>query len=85
MSLLLSAHQLGKQFASRPLFDGLTFSILEGDRIGLIGANGAGKSTLLKILAGQDQPDSGSLTLRKGVRVAYLPQVPLLDPNHTVL
>ncbi len=85
MSLLLSAHQLGKQFASRPLFDGLTFSILEGDRIGLIGANGAGKSTLLKILAGQDRPDSGSLTLRKGVRVAYLPQVPMLDPNHTIL
>ncbi len=85
MSLLISAHQLRKAFAARPLFDGLTFSIAQGDRIGLIGPNGAGKSTLLKILAKEEDEDSGTLSFQRGVRVGYLAQVPSVDPAKTVL
>ena len=76
MSLLVGASNLGHAFGARPLFAGITFSISEGERVGLIGPNGAGKSTLLRILAGRTSPDEGRLTLRKGLRVGYLEQVP---------
>ena len=59
--ILVSAHELKKTYGARPLFEGITFSIEAGERIGLIGPNGAGKSTLLKIIAGQNQPDEGTL------------------------
>jgi ATP-binding cassette subfamily F protein uup len=65
---------LGKSLGSRPLFEGLSLGLFEGERCGLIGPNGTGKSTLLKILAGLDSPDSGVLSRRKGLRVGYLPQ-----------
>ncbi len=74
MALLLSSHDLSKTFGGRALFEGLSFGLEEGERSGLIGPNGTGKSTLLKILAGLDKPDSGSVVLRKGTRLAYLSQ-----------
>ncbi|MFH1723645.1 MAG: ABC-F family ATP-binding cassette domain-containing protein [Elusimicrobiota bacterium] len=74
MSILLSCQNLSKSFGIRPLFEGLTFGLHEGERTGLIGPNGAGKSTLLKILAGQETPDDGELTVRRGLRVGYLAQ-----------
>ncbi|MES2201648.1 MAG: ABC-F family ATP-binding cassette domain-containing protein [candidate division FCPU426 bacterium] len=74
MSILLSCQNLSKSYGSRPLFEGLSFGLFEGERTGLIGPNGAGKSTLLKILAGADKPDNGVLSRRKGLRVGYLPQ-----------
>ena len=85
MGILLSAHQLSQAFAARPLFEGLTFAIESGERIGLIGPNGAGKSTLLKILAGNMKPDSGTLSLQKGLRIGFLEQVPGFTPGATVL
>ncbi len=84
MPILVNAHQLRKAFGARPLFDGLTFSIESGEKIGLIGPNGAGKSTLLRILAGRTAPDAGTLSLQRGLRTGYLEQVPAFRPGDTV-
>src|ERR1043166_2256996 len=82
--VILSGESLTKSYTSRPLFESLTFAIAEGDHVGLVGPNGSGKSTLLKILAGVEQPDSGTRALRKGVRVGYVPQDPVFAPGRTV-
>ena len=74
MSVLLTARELEKSFASRVLFRGLNFGVTTGARIGLIGANGAGKSTLLRILAGQVPPDSGDVVRQRGLRVSMMEQ-----------
>jgi len=84
VAILINAHELKKAFAARPLFDGLTFSIESGEKIGLIGPNGAGKSTLLKILAGQSSPDQGTLSVQRGLRVGFLEQVPVFSEGATV-
>lgn len=85
MSILISAHEIAKAYAARPLFKGLTFSIESGDRIGLIGPNGAGKSTLLKILASQTSADAGKVSFQRGLRVGFLEQVPTFEPGATVM
>ena len=74
MAILLSCQNISKSFGVRPLFEGLSFGLSEGERTGLIGPNGAGKSTLLKILAGSETPDSGAVTPRRGLRLGYLAQ-----------
>jgi len=84
VSILLTARGLSHAFAQRPLFDGISFTIEDGDRIGLIGPNGTGKSTLLKILAGQITPDHGELAARAGLRVGYLAQTPSFPEGATV-
>ena len=83
--ILLNAEKIQKGYSDRQLLDGASLAINEGDKIGLIGVNGTGKSTLLKIIAGLDQPDSGTVTRAGGVRVAYLPQNPVFEPQATVL
>lgn len=85
MAILVNAHQIRKSFAARPLFEGLTFSVEEGERIGLIGPNGAGKSTLLRILAGETSPDEGVLSLKRGLKIGFLEQVPRFSPGTSVL
>lgn len=72
--LLLNGETLSKSFGTKQLFKDLSFSIFEGDRIGLIGQNGSGKSTFLKILAGLERADTGILSPRRGLKVGYLPQ-----------
>jgi ABC transport system ATP-binding/permease protein len=74
MPPILNAQSVTKQFGATPLFLNISLTVDDGDRIGLIGPNGAGKSTLLAILAGQVEPDSGELAVRKRARAAYVPQ-----------
>ncbi|HEX7808950.1 MAG TPA: ATP-binding cassette domain-containing protein, partial [Thermoanaerobaculia bacterium] len=84
MGVLLTVENLRKQFGSRPLFDALSFTVSEGDHIGLVGPNGSGKSTLLKILAGVEDSDGGTRAMRKGVRVGYVAQDPVFAPGKSV-
>lgn len=87
MTSLLGTHSLSKSYGSRPLFDDISFTVHEGDRIGLLGPNGSGKSTLLKILVGIEHPDSGSISRRQNLHVGYASQVPEFPelPLETVL
>jgi ATP-binding cassette subfamily F protein 3 len=71
---LLAARGIRKSFGSRLILDGLDFDIEPGVRMGVIGPNGGGKSTLLRILAGEEEADTGDVTQRRGLVVAYLPQ-----------
>ena len=84
MPPLVAAQRLGKAFGARSLFNGLSFGIEAGERIGLIGPNGAGKSTLLSILAGESSPDEGGVVLQGGVSVGLVPQVPAFAEGATV-
>ncbi len=68
----------------RPLFDGISLAISDGERLGLIGPNGGGKSTLIEILAGVREPDSGNVSLRKLTRLAYVPQDSVFGAGLTV-
>ncbi|MGE5413979.1 MAG: ABC-F family ATP-binding cassette domain-containing protein [Syntrophomonadaceae bacterium] len=81
---LLHAAGLGLSFGSRTIFDGLTFTISEGERVGLVGVNGSGKSSLMRILARAAQPDRGEVQLRRGALVTYLPQEPAFPDGATV-
>ena len=74
MPVLFACQKISKSYTSRPLFENLTFSVQNSERVGLIGPNGSGKSTLLKILAGIEKPDSGQITSRQNCSVLYLPQ-----------
>ncbi|WP_342380809.1 ABC-F family ATP-binding cassette domain-containing protein [Myxococcus stipitatus] len=81
---LLRAANVQLSFGSRTVFQGLTFTIEEGERVGLVGVNGSGKSSLMKILAGAARPDTGELQLRRQARVTYLPQEPEFAEGATV-
>ncbi len=81
--ILVSCQSITKTFGARPLFERLTFVVHEGDHVALIGPNGTGKSTLIKILAGVEEPDVGSCTRRRNLRVGYVPQHPALPGEKT--
>jgi ATP-binding cassette subfamily F protein uup len=81
---ILNARGLGKAFGANPLFRNVSFTVSEGDRIGLIGPNGSGKSTLLGILAGTVDPDEGELAARKRARMSYVAQESRFDAGKTV-
>ncbi|HTV09055.1 MAG TPA: ABC-F family ATP-binding cassette domain-containing protein [Candidatus Aquilonibacter sp.] len=84
MAPILTAQAVSKRFGATPLFENLSFAVNDGDRIGLIGPNGAGKSTLLSLLAGQQEPDSGEIAVRRRAVVTYVPQVSEFAPGLTV-
>jgi ABC transport system ATP-binding/permease protein len=75
MPPILNAQGVSKRFGATPLFEKISFAVNEGDRIGLIGPNGAGKSTLLAVLAGEVEPDTGEVSVRRRARVGYVKQV----------
>jgi ATP-binding cassette subfamily F protein uup len=81
---LLHAAGIGLSFGSRTVFDGLTLTIEEGERVGLVGVNGSGKSSLMRILARGAPPDRGEVQLRRGALVTYLPQEPEFAAGATV-
>ena len=82
---MLQAENVSKSFGDKDLFDHISFTISNHQRIGLIGVNGTGKSTLLKVLAGIESADSGTMDHAKDFTVEYLPQEPELDGEKTVL
>ncbi|MFN0103419.1 MAG: ABC-F family ATP-binding cassette domain-containing protein [Bryobacteraceae bacterium] len=84
MAVVLSCSAVSKRYGAKPLFENLTMSLHDGQRIGLTGPNGSGKSTLMRILAGTDVPDDGLRTVRKQAVVAYVPQDSGFDPGQTV-
>jgi ATP-binding cassette subfamily F protein uup len=81
---LVNLSQVSKGFAAREILTDVTLGISQGDRIGVVGANGQGKSTLLNLVAGSEQPDSGLVTRRGGLRLGVLDQGDELDPDQTV-
>jgi ATP-binding cassette subfamily F protein uup len=83
VALILSCQAIGKSYSGRSVFEKVSLTISDGDRIGLIGPNGSGKTTLLKILAGLDGPDRGTVAARKLARAGYVAQDPQLDSRRT--
>jgi ATP-binding cassette subfamily F protein 3 len=81
---LVSLNAVRKSYGSRTVLDGLDLAIEPGARIGVVGANGSGKSTMLRLLAGQDEPDAGTVVRRRGVVVSLLPQHPLGDERNAL-
>ena len=82
---MLNVHDLSVSFGGETLFEGISFRLNPGDRVGLIGKNGAGKSTLLKLLAGEMRPDAGTLAMEKGISIGYLKQDLEFQQGNTVL
>jgi len=81
----LQVENLTKYWGESPLFDGISFSVFEGQKVAMIAKNGAGKSTLMDIIAGLETPDSGKSTLSNDISIGYLRQNPDLNPEDTVL
>lgn len=85
MTPILDVQNLSKAFGAHVLFENISFSIGEGQHVGLIAKNGTGKTTLLSLLSGKEPVDSGSIIYRKDVRVGFLEQQPKFDPEESVL
>jgi len=83
--LLLNVNDLEKSFGSRTLFQGVSFGLEQGEKVGLVGPNGVGKSTLAKILAGQISPDEGQVTRSQGLHVGHLDQDPQFKKGLTII
>lgn len=81
---LLTLLEASLAYGHVPLLDHASFSLETRERVGLIGQNGTGKSSLLKILAGIDKADDGELHVQQGLRLAYVPQEPQLNPDHSI-
>lgn len=84
MAHLLGAEAVHLEYPTQVVFGSITLGVNDGARIGIVGRNGDGKSSLLRLLTGQQQPDSGRVTRRSGLRVGALSQADTLDPDHTV-
>ena len=84
MAPITNAQGISKQYGITPLFQNVSFTVSEGDRVGLIGPNGSGKSTLLEILCGRVKPDSGEVATRKRARLSYVAQVSEFSAGETV-
>ena len=84
MAPIINAQGISKQYGINPLFQDISFTVSEGDRIALIGPNGSGKLTLIEILCGRVKPDSGEVAMRKRTRLSYVAQVSDFAPGETV-
>ncbi|MHA8087700.1 ABC-F family ATP-binding cassette domain-containing protein [Aquirufa sp. Wall-65K1] len=81
----LSAENISRNLGERWVFKNLFFGLQKGEKVSLIGKNGTGKTTLMETLMGLQSPDEGKVTIRKGIRVGYLPQNPIFQENEEVL
>lgn len=81
----LDVQNLSKSFGALQLFKDISFSVAEGQKVGLIAKNGSGKSTILSIVAGEDSCDAGEITFRRDLKVGYLKQAPIFNPEESVL
>ncbi|MGE5423265.1 MAG: ABC-F family ATP-binding cassette domain-containing protein [Ignavibacteriales bacterium] len=82
---LLTMNNVSKAYGIKVLLSDISFGIDEGEKIGLLGVNGSGKSTFLKLVAGQDEPDKGSIVMTRNLRIQYLPQNAPFEPERTVM
>jgi ATP-binding cassette subfamily F protein uup len=80
---IINAQGLSKRYGLAPLFEDISFTVSEGERIGLIGPNGSGKSTLLEILFGRVKPDHGEVAIRKGAKLSFVEQISRFAPETT--
>ena len=85
MTPYLDVQHLTKSFGALQLFEDISFSIGEGQKVGLIAKNGTGKSTLLSILCGKEGYDAGDIVFRRDLKIGFLEQSPMFDPEETVL
>lgn len=85
MTPLLDVQNVSKRFGAHVLFEDISFSIGEGQHVGLIAKNGTGKSTLLSLLSGKESVDSGNIIFRRDIKVGFLEQQPKFDPEESVL
>ncbi len=83
-TVLLSCDAISKSYGTKSLFAELSLALSEQDHVGMLGPNGSGKSTLLKILAGLETPDQGTRSMRRHLRLGYVPQEPSFPDEHTV-
>jgi ATP-binding cassette subfamily F protein uup len=81
---IFNAQNISQSYGATPLFRSISFTVEEGDRIGMIGPNGSGKSTFLQILSGAIEPDSGEIAVRKNVRTSLVQQESHFAAGHTV-
>lgn len=81
----LDVQNISKSFGALHLFTDISFSIAEGQRVGLIAKNGTGKSTLLSVVCGKESHDTGDIIFRRDIKVGYLEQAPVFNPEETVL
>ncbi len=79
MANVLNIENLTKSYGDRLLFGDVTFGVDQGDKIGVVARNGTGKTTMLRIIAGVEEPDSGTVTFRNDIRIGYLPQQPVFN------
>ena len=81
----LQANKISRRIGDLLLFENIDLNLNSGDKAAIIAVNGAGKSSMLDILCGKESPDSGSVILKRDLRISYLQQSPLLNENNTIL
>lgn len=82
---ILTAENITKAYTERVLLDNASFSLSDGEKVGIVGVNGMGKSTLLRIIAGEEEADAGNVIKGGNIKIGYLPQNPVFEENDTVL
>jgi len=85
MKPFLQGENLSKRWGELMLFEDISFTVFEGQKVAFIAKNGTGKSTLLDLLAGKETPDSGIITVTNDIKIGYFEQIPKLNPDHSVL
>jgi ATPase subunit of ABC transporter with duplicated ATPase domains len=81
----LSLKNIQKYYGANKVLEDITFEVKVGEKIGLIGGNGSGKTTILKIIAGIEDLNGGTLSIRKGATVGYLDQIPVYPDDYRVM